>query len=135
MPAGATGSGASATVTPTSARADGATWTVVVVPPVLSASFGSLVVALATEADPEMVEPSAPLSSTETANVKATGSAAPLSVGMVARTVPSELPTTGAVIVHPGAGEKERNLVPAGTGTVSVTSWASSGPPVETVTV
>ncbi len=90
---------------------------------------------LATETDSEIVESSAAPPSTETLNVKATGGAPAANVGVVAVTAPPELPTAGAVIVQPKADEDAANVVPAGTGAVSVTSWAASGPVLVTVIV
>ena len=133
---GAIGSGVAETVTPASAWAGGATstWTGVVQPEVLFSVFGSAVVALATVAVAEMLEPSAAPAFTETLNVKVAGEAPVVKFPVVAEIVPV-LPTAGAVMVQPPSDEVESNVVPAGMGRLSVTSWESSGPSSATVTV
>ena len=72
--------------------------------------------------------------STVTTNVNATGDAPAANAAVAAVTVP-EPPTAGAVIVQPEAGERELNFVPSGTGKVSETFWAASGPVLVTLIV
>ena len=123
---GAIGSGVAETVTPTSAIAGAATCTVVVVSSELLAPSGSSVVPLATEAEPEILEPSVDAPFTVTTNVNVSGDPAPAKLAVVATTEP-EPPTAGAVTFQPEGGVNEANVVPAGTGTVSETCWPASG--------